>query len=241
MLAKVTIVIPFYNCNYVGQAVHSALKQSYPNKEVLVVDDGSDKRYFKELQPFMGEITYMQKKNGGTASALNLGIEKASGNYITWLSSDDLYAPEKVEKQVSFMQKHGALFSFSNYCLINETNEVIANVVGPRYRTVIEFYRDFLKGNTINGCTVMMHKQIFNDVGLFDEALPFTHDYDLWLRIMLARHDLYYLDEALTMYRYHPEMGTRKYGDMIAKEIEITQCKYQLRLSKLIDQIIGGE
>ena len=99
----VSIVIPVYNgSNYLAQAIDSALGQTYPNCEVLVVNDGSDDGgATAELALGYGEkIRYFEKENGGVATALNLGIRQMRGEYFAWLSHDDLYKPEKIELQV---------------------------------------------------------------------------------------------------------------------------------------------
>src|SRR5689334_17046366 len=102
VLPLVTIVIPFYNCAYIDQAVQSALNQTYKPLEIIVVDDGST-RHADRLTPYLPYISYMGKANGGTATALNHGIRNASGEYIAWLSSDDLFYPDKIAHQVAFM------------------------------------------------------------------------------------------------------------------------------------------
>lgn len=99
----VSIVIPVYNgSNYLAQAIDSALGQTYPNCEVLVVNDGSDDGgATAELAlSYEEKIRYFEKENGGVATALNLGIRQMRGEYFAWLSHDDLYKPEKIELQV---------------------------------------------------------------------------------------------------------------------------------------------
>lgn len=110
-MEKVSIIIPFYNCQYVEKAIESALNQTYQNIEVIVVDDGSTK-YIERITPYLDSIHYIQKKNGGTASALNTGIRYATGEYFAWLSSDDLFKPDKISKQLKFMKRCGSFFFF---------------------------------------------------------------------------------------------------------------------------------
>ncbi|GJM76095.1 hypothetical protein HMSSN036_83110 [Paenibacillus macerans] len=94
MTPTVSVIIPFYNCPYVEQAVQSALNQTYRPLEVIVVDDGSTS-HAERLAPYRPHIHYLGKANGGTASALNHGIRHASGEYIAWLSSDDVFIRTK--------------------------------------------------------------------------------------------------------------------------------------------------
>lgn len=95
---KVSIVIPVYNgANYVARAINSALNQTWDNKEVIVVNDGSTDHgnTEKAAAAFGSRIRYIAKPNGGVASALNLGIQEMTGEHFSWLSHDDLYAPQK--------------------------------------------------------------------------------------------------------------------------------------------------
>lgn len=229
---KVSIVIPFYNCPYIDQAIESALNQSYPNIQVIVVDDGSIK-YSEKIGPYLNKIRYIKKGNGGTASALNMGIKNATGEYFTWLSSDDLYDKFKVEKQLAFMQERSADISYGNYVLIDTDNQIISEQAGINMPTRIQFLEIMRKGCIINGCTVMLKMKIFEEVGLFDTSLPYTHDYDLWLRI-LPHYHFYYFHEPLVMYRVHSEMGSKKYEQVIPQEILSVQGKHAKKLEELI-------
>jgi len=229
----VSIVIPFYNCSYVDSAVMSALKQTYKNIEIIVVDDGST-IHVEKLNPFMEKIIYIKKNiNGGTATALNEGIKRASGSYFVWLSSDDLLHPSKVETQLNFMKQQAALFSFTNFNWINKKNIPIKLSVSPKYPNKISFYQDMMRRCPINGSTVMIKLELFDDVGLFDEKMIYTHDYDLWNRIVL-KYDMPFLDQPLTLYRIHEDMGTRKFTEEIKKEVDIIQNRYRGKLNQLI-------
>ncbi len=102
----VSIVIPVYNgANYVAEAIDSALAQTYSRIEVLVINDGSnDNNATRDIALSYGErIRYIEKENGGVASALNRGIKEMNGDYFSWLSHDDLYFPQKVQTQVDFL------------------------------------------------------------------------------------------------------------------------------------------
>lgn len=105
---KVSVVIPLYNCPYVDQAVESVLAQSYPDIELIVVDDGST-LYTEKLAPYRDRILYIRKQNGGTGSALNMGIKAASGNYFAWLSADDRFHPHKIQRQMQELRRTGTL------------------------------------------------------------------------------------------------------------------------------------
>jgi glycosyltransferase involved in cell wall biosynthesis len=229
---KVSIVIPFYNCPYVDQAIESALNQSYSNIQVIVVDDGSTK-YGEKIAPFLSRIRYIKKGNGGTATALNMGVQNATGEYFTWLSSDDLYDKFKVEKQVAFMKERAADVSYGNYVKIDANNQVISGPAGIGPLTRIQFLEKMRKGCIVNGCTVMLKMELFKDVGLFCPSLPYTHDYDLWLKLLEKFH-FFYLEEPLVKRRIHQEMGTKKYEKEISQEILFVRRKYAKKINNLI-------
>ncbi|WP_299092534.1 glycosyltransferase [uncultured Metabacillus sp.] len=233
-MEKVSIVIPFYNCSYVEHAIESAIGQTYENIEVIVVNDGSTK-HVEKLKPYMNKIIYIEKPNGGTGTALNMGIRQATGDYFCWLSSDDIFYFDKIKIQLEKMKKANAMASYTNYYAINGKGEVISGLQGVYTPDRLEFLRTMKRGNIINGCTVMLNMKLFSEFGLFDEQLPYTHDYDLWLRI-LQKYDFLYIDEPLLLYRDHPDMGTRKHWDTIMQEIGLVQRKNRSYINQLIKE-----
>ncbi|WP_337034568.1 glycosyltransferase [Paenibacillus illinoisensis] len=238
MSPKVSVVIPFYNCPYVQQAIQSAINQTYTNVEIIVVDDGST-RHAELLQPYLPYIYVLGKSNGGTASALNHGIRHASGDYVVWLSSDDLLYPDKIRYQVEFMQRENVLASHTNFHYINEHSAVTKLHGGAEPMADVEWLRRFVGGNPVNGCTVMIRKDLFGAVGLFDELLPYTHDLDLWLRILLNGYRFPYLNEPLTAYRWHGGMGSVLHAETIGREASMVWSRYREPLLQRI-AAMGG-
>lgn len=234
----VTVIIPFYNCPYVDQAVNSVLQQTYDPVEIIVVDDGST-RHTERLAPYRSRIHYLGKANGGTASALNHGIRHASGEYIAWLSSDDLFYPEKISRQVSFMQQQNAAISHTNFHYINGDGNVTQYNVAPAslLRSTTMFYRCFLNANPVNGCTVMMRRDLFSSVGLFDESLPYTHDLDFWYRVIQKGLHFPFLNESLTAYRWHDGMGTLRHREQIQQEYANTQNRFRESVTQILSRM----
>ena len=98
----VSIIIPVYNGeNYVAEAIDSALAQTYDNIEIIVVNDGSEDRTDEICKSYGNKIRYFKKENGGTSTALNLGIKNMNGEYFSWLSHDDKYYPNKIKRQAN--------------------------------------------------------------------------------------------------------------------------------------------
>ena len=232
---KVTIIIPFYNCPYVAEAINSALKQTYRNIEIIVVNDGSTV-HGEKVRPYLRRIIYIEKGNGGTASALNEGIKRASGEYIAWLSSDDKFQPQKVEKQLAFMQARQSAISYTNFSVINEKSRMVNQRAGaPAFENMIEFARHLSKGCHINGCTVMMKKDLYEQIGEFNPSYRYTQDYDYWLRVV-QHYPFDYLDEPLTMYRVHSNMGSMQHTRAQREEILELRSKYK----QILSQLFGG-
>jgi len=232
----VTIVIPFYNCPFVDQAVASALQQTYSPIEIIVVDDGSS-RHQEKLDPFRSRIHYIGKGNGGTASALNHGIRMASGEYIAWLSSDDVFYPHKVARQVQYMQERQALISCTDFDLIGPDNGLMMPALAVKFPSLRAFISAMFTFCPINGCTVMMHRSLPDRIGFFDESLSCTQDYEYWLRVFLAGIDFHFINETLTAYRWHEGMGSRQRKDLVDWEFARVRDRYAPAINALLQTI----
>jgi len=208
---KVSIVIPVYNgSNYLRQAIESALLQTYSNIEVLVINDGSDDGGETEriARSYGDRIRYFYKENGGVGSALNLGIERMTGEYFSWLSHDDRYYSDKVETQIAYLSglEMKEVILYSGFDIIDSNSEVIGRSTFPSYESY-KFLYEVLSHSFLNGCTVLVPKSCFDKVGVFNEALKTTQDYDLWVR--LAKHfDFVNIPEILIQSRQHREQGS---------------------------------
>ncbi|MET3728941.1 glycosyltransferase involved in cell wall biosynthesis [Fictibacillus halophilus] len=234
---KVSIVIPFYNCTYVSHAIQSALDQTYNNIEIIVVNDGSF-QHNEKLEPYRDRVTILSKPNGGTASALNAGIKAASGDFICWLSSDDMFLPKKVELQVAYMKQVGALISSTNFRLMNEYNVLTSSTLGFDNTDYLAFLKVMRRSCVINGCTVMMDKKLIQKIGYFDELLPSTQDYDFWLRVLCSDIKFYHYNQPLTHYRVHSEMGSQIRKSSIGKEVKLVSKRYKRKMTQQIVQRI---
>lgn len=232
----VSIVIPFYNCPFVDQAVASALGQTYSPIEVLVVDDGST-MHQEKLAPYFGRIHYLGKQNGGTASALNHGIRMSSGEYIAWLSSDDRFYPDKIARQVAYMKRHNALISCTDFDLIGVRNEVLMRSLAVKFPSVRDLVSALFTFCPINGCTIMMHRSVPERLGFFDEQLACTQDYEYWLRVFLANIDFHFINETLTAYRWHENMGTRTRKGEVDREFAMVRDRYSPHLNALLQTL----
>jgi glycosyltransferase involved in cell wall biosynthesis len=227
----VSVVIPFYNCPYIDQAIDSVLNQTYPNIEIILVNDGST-QFLDKLEPYMEKIRYIEKENGGTATALNAGIKSSFGEYFAWLSADDIFKHDKISKQINLLLSNNGYFCNTSYAHINTENQITSILQGFNFPEKINLVNTLIKGCIINGSTVMTKMNVFTSIGNFDETLRYTHDYDLWLR-MLPNYEFYYIHEDLLLYRIHDEMGTKQHVKQIENEIKLVQEKHRQSITDL--------
>lgn len=192
---KVTIVIPVYNgAKYVGKAIDSALAQTYKNLEIIVANDGSSDGGATErvAKSYGDKIIYLhQEKNGGAATVLNLAIKHMTGEYFSWLSHDDLYYPNKIARQVAELAKlnNKNTIMMSDLDGINEKGQKIYQT---RYIDHINEHPSRLKSfiypvvyNKTHGCTLLIPKKCFDEVGLFDPDERVAQDFEFFYRAFL--------------------------------------------------------
>ena len=235
----VTVIIPFYNCSYVAQAIESVLSQTYPHIELIVVNDGSNKNLHL-ITPYLSKITYIEQTNKGVASALNQGIKHAKGEYLVWLSSDDLISPHKIEHQLNFMQENNALISFTKFNIIDKDNRITQYNVGKSFENDVEILQTLQEFNPINGCTVMLSKEIIKKIGIFDENLKYAQDYDYWIRTAL-HFPIHYFHMTLTNYRVHDAMGSIRFNKEQQFEFHSVRSKYKNIIGNLISKKERGK
>ena len=200
----VSVVIPVYNQErYVAEAVDSVLRQTYEDVELVVVDDGSSDRTPEILKAYGDRLRYMRQANAGAATALNRGIEAARGELVGWLSSDDVYEPTKVERQVErFAAQPQVSLVYTDFNIIDATGAIRRTVRSPYYADRQEFIRRLILGNFVNGSSVIARKQALMATGLFDPEMTLHADANMWLR-MLKRYEFGHVPEVLLNYRVH--------------------------------------
>lgn len=224
----VSIIIPVYNgSNFMREAIDSALNQSYQNVEVLVINDGShDNGATRTIAESYGNrIRYFEKENGGVSSALNLGIREMQGEYFSWLSHDDLYNPEKIERQVAALEKYSDM-DLVCLCGSQHINEVGLPLPGttklPFSPKSITLWEDALKQllcvGTFNGCAFLLPKKLFAQCGSFNEELRYCQDTLMWINIFLAKYNLVYVDYIGVQNRIHPKQVTHTQRGLYIKD-----------------------
>ena len=209
-MIRLSIIIPVYNgSNYVREAIDSALAQTYKNIEILVVNDGStDEGATRDICLSYGDkITYYEKENGGVSTALNLGIEKMTGDYFSWLSHDDLYYPDKIEKQMKELEKYDEnTILYSNVDLIDLNGKKFDTIMYDHEMLTKKPDYALLRGS-ISGITLLIPRQAFKDCGGFDEKVRCVQDYLKWFE-MIDKYKFIHMTDVLAASRVHPKQVT---------------------------------
>jgi hypothetical protein len=219
----VTIVIPVYNgAEFLVDSIQSALDQTYSDIEIIVVNDGSndDGATERAARSFGDAICYFSKNNGGVASALNLAIQEMSGDYFSWLSHDDLYVEDKIEKQIDFLaHKDSRVIVYSDYSIFTGSQvEDAVPVVMPGVAP--EHFRYWITSQSaLHGCSLLIPRSAFHEVGPFNESLRTTQDYELWFR-MASCYRFIHLPQVLVGARSHSKQDTFKIADLAFREAE---------------------
>lgn len=239
---RVSVIIPVYNgTDYLGEAIESVFTQTYTDYEIIVVDDGSTDETWPLIQSYGSRLRGIHKENGGIASALNCGIQQARGEYIVWLSHDDMFLPHKLERQVTLMDSSPNLGGcYSDYYIVNAEGRVVSEKKMPHYPAG-EMVRHLLQYMFINGCTVLVRRACFEAEGLFDDRLPFAQDADMWFRL-LRRFVFAHIPESLTKYRVHAGQGSQKIKRIRADAHEFwRRCLEDYPLTDIFPELRGRE
>ena len=197
---KISVIIPTYNRKKtLARAIQSVINQSLSPFEILIVDDGSNDGTEEWVKDNFQNIKYIYQNNHGVSSARNVGIENAYGDWVAFLDSDDEWIPNKLYEQVKSIESNPKMKFF-------HTNEIwIRNGVRVNQMKKHKKYGGYIFEKCLDICrvspsSVLIQKEVFDNIGVFDESLRVCEDYDLWLRIT-SKYPVVFLDEPL-IYKY---------------------------------------
>lgn len=200
----ISIIVPVYNAErFIEETINCVVAQSYTKWELLLVDDGSSDGTISIIEEYVkknGEKRIRlirQPENGGAARARNRGLEVAAGRYIAYLDADDLWVPEKLERELAFMMEKDAAFVFTGYEFVNENGKGTGKVV--RVPEMLD-YRQALKNTTIFTTTVMFDTKKI-EKSLLEMPVMKSEDTALWWKVLRNGYTAYGLDENLAKYR----------------------------------------
>ncbi len=213
----VTVIVPAYNrLHLLHDAIDSIFRQLFRQYRVVVVDDGSTDGTEEYARRLEGEdkVRYLRLEHSGRPGRVrNAGARLADGEYLAFLDSDDLWAPEKLARQIAFFQAYPDL----RICHTREIwkrGERIVSQAGQRHKRSGFIFADSLKKCIIGPSTVMMQRELFEQLGGFREDLEIAEDYELWLRVT-ASYPVGYIDEPLVTKRGgRPDQLSARYGQI---------------------------
>lgn len=238
----VSVIVPIYNReNLVGRTLDSILSQTYPNIEVIAVNDGSTDGSLAILKKYAEnhpeKIVIVDQLNAGQVCARNNGIKHARGEYIAFLDSDDTWDPQKLTKQLPLFKGNVGLV----YCGIHEVgqNGNVLKTVPCEHGLRGNIYQQLLIKNRMTGGTVVVSKRALEVAGWFDESFQAAENWDLWIRIARL-FSVDYIDEPLLNYLKHPgnmssnsqKMSTASWA-MLQKHLPPSARRGKLRQSYL--------
>jgi glycosyltransferase involved in cell wall biosynthesis len=217
----VSIIMPAYNAEkFIAESIESVLAQTYTNWELLVVDDGSTDNTKQIVEKFCAadhRVKYFYQPNGKQGKARNNGLTHATGKYIAFLDSDDVWLPQKLETQLKEIEEKNVDLVFAECIMftgsVSESKKLMHS--GKGYFKGDEGLHKFLDHNQVPCSTVLVKKYVLQDAGGFTEnkAIPYAEDYHLWLRLLLQGFTFYGIETELAGYRLHP--ASSSHGDKL--------------------------
>ena len=200
MQEKVSIIVPVYNAaNYIEQTIQSVLAQDYENWELILVENGSADDSVAKIQAFDDERIRLiiMDGNAGAANARNEGMRQATGTYVGYVDADDLWRPDKLSRQIAFMNEKSAAFAFTGYEFGDENAHPTGKIV--RVPETLS-YKQALSNTTIFTSTVLFDTRRIEKDKLYMPNVK-SEDSALWFQILRGGVTAYGLDENLVIYR----------------------------------------
>jgi glycosyltransferase involved in cell wall biosynthesis len=216
----VSVIIPTYNCEaYIAETLDSVLSQTLGNLELIVVDDGSTDRTCEIVASHGSGVRLLVQANSGVCAARNNGIREAAGRYICLMDHDDYWFPDKLALQVEQMEAHPEIgLVYSSFIWWHPDQKGVfpdpANFKPASFLDGIDeefsgwIYHLLLLDCWILTSAALIRAEVFDKCGAYDESLPYSEDWDLWLRIS-REYQVIKLNKPLTLYRQHPQQGNR--------------------------------
>jgi len=234
-MPKVSVIIPSYNCEpYIAETIDSILNQSFKDIELIVVDDGSTDRTQQIVASYGAPVRLITQANARVCAARNRGIREAKGEFICLMDHDDYWFPGKLARQLEEFEKHpeaGAVYS-AFICWHTDLDgrfpepecfdlSCYPDDIDPDFSGWI--YHQFLLDCWMLTSTAMFRADVFQKCGVFDEALPYSEDWELWLRIS-REFPMIQLQRPTTLYRQHVQQGNRVVRNIDYRTMLLTEA-----------------
>jgi alpha-1,3-rhamnosyltransferase len=201
-MKKVSVIIPSYNHKqFIEQTINSVLEQAYSNLELIIIDDGSTDGtpiLLKELASTK-EFRLILKENEGVCATLNRGLKEATGEYITFIASDDFMTKNRIQEQVEFLECHQDVEVVAGAVKVVNLKSEVVSTKKPRALGYLTF-EGMIKQNLIFAPTAMLRKDVFEKHGNYKEEYAFE-DYYMWLKILKNEGRIFNTNNIWAYYR----------------------------------------
>jgi glycosyltransferase involved in cell wall biosynthesis len=204
----ISVIMPTYNqAQYISEAIQSVLGQTYPEFELVVVDDGSIDETPNILAGLQDpRLRVIRQPNAGLSAARNTGIRESSAPLVTFLDSDDYFLPDKLEVLSRFLEEHSEIDLVAGR--VRYIDPMGSTIPGSEIAPAQLSLSELLRGNPICVSGVLMKRKCFESAGVFDETLRACEDWDLWLRLLVQGCQMASVDHYVAAYRIHPGQMT---------------------------------
>ena len=235
---EISVIIPTYNyANFIREALDSVFNQTFQDFEIIVVDDGSTDDTKAIIESYGDRVIYISQKNQGPAIARNTGIMSSRGTYIAFLDADDLWYPDKLEKQIALFKANPKLGMVLADNALFDDEGIYKNYVGKKaYLFDGDLVTNIFLRSGVVTPTVIVKREAFDKVGLFEEGLFIAEDDNMWIRIA-CEFDVDIVDEALAQIRNHRTRTmsvSTKLVESVENNIKLLTTKYGPKVASKI-------
>lgn len=223
-MPRVSVIIPMYNCQkFIAETMESVLSQTYKDFEIIAVDDGSTDNTRQIVQSYGSKVRYIYQRNQGVSAARNNAIRESQGEYIALLDHDDLWLPDKLEKQIPLLDSNpnlGLVYS-DNYIV-----DLAGNILGRSFAESKPYQGNVLPQlfmeNFIPCLTAVIRKEAFDEAGLFSSEFSIAEEYDLFLRIA-EKYEVDFINLPLANFRVHETNVSKNREQAFREEIAVVE------------------
>lgn len=216
---SISVVIPAFNAErHIARAIRSVLAQTHPAEEIIVVDDGSTDGTAGAVRAFGDAVRLIEQSNGGVSVARNTGIAASTGDWVAFLDADDEWMPDKLRQQGQLFERHPHLkWGYANFSEISKAEQRLALPLRPSERKphcgFDDYFDGYCRGFYAWTGTIMVHRSVFDAVGLFEPGMKRAQDNDLWFRIAYAFPAVGYVSQSLAVYHLDTPDSSTKIND----------------------------
>ncbi|GAB4534204.1 MAG: hypothetical protein Tsb0014_20230 [Pleurocapsa sp.] len=228
----VSVIIPCYNCDrWIGEGINSVLAQTYPNIEIIVVDDGSTDSSLEIIKSYSDQVKWLTGKNQGGNVARNRGFQLSQGKYIQWLDADDYLLPQKIEQQVKFLEQNNCDVVYGDWRHQHhqaDGNYFLEDIKFSGKQT--DVLESLLSGWWAAPLAYLIRREKVAEINGWDENLKVGQDRDFWIRVAIAQAKFAYQPGCYSIYRRYGDVtvSTNNYRRWCDSHGEILQKSWQL-------------